>query len=79
MMSACLTVGAFQLTFTEIVNTLISEGVIVPLPRELSLDQTLGSQGLHNLDDFKVRDFKFSVLGSIVVLGGTKGTIYTFC
>jgi hypothetical protein len=63
-------------TFTEVVNTLISKGIVVPLPRELSLDQTFGGQRLHSLDDFEIRDINFGVLGSIVILGSTKGTIY---
>jgi hypothetical protein len=46
------------------------------LPRELGLDETLGSQGLHSLDDFEVRDINFGVLGEVVVLRGDKGTIY---
>ena len=64
------------LTFTEIVNTLISEGIVVPLPRELGLDKTLGGQRLHDLDDFEVRDVEIGVLGKVVILRSDKGTIY---
>jgi hypothetical protein len=61
--------------FTEIIDTLISEGIVVPLPRELGLDKTLGGQGLHRLDNLKVRNIKFGVLGKVVVLGGNQGTV----
>jgi hypothetical protein len=62
-------------TFTEIINTLISESIVVPLPRELSLDETLGGQRLHNLDDFEVGDIEIGVLGKVIILRGDKGTI----
>jgi hypothetical protein len=64
-----------QLTFTEVINTLISESIVIPLPRKLGLNQTLGGQGLHSLDDFEVRNINFGMLGKVVVLGGDKGTI----
>jgi hypothetical protein len=41
----------------------------------LSLDKTLGGQRLHDLDDFKVGNIKFGVLGKVVVLGGDQSTI----
>jgi hypothetical protein len=72
---ACLFSKQKTLTFTEVINTLISEGIVVPLPRELSLDKTLGGQRLHDLDDFKVGNIKFGVLGKVVVLGGDQSTI----
>jgi hypothetical protein len=57
------------LTFTEIIDTFISEGVVVVLPRELGLDVTLGGQGLHGLDDFQIGDIDFRMLGKVEVLG----------
>jgi hypothetical protein len=45
------------------------------LPRELGLDQPLGGQGLHSLDDFEVRDINVGVLGKVIILGGDEGTI----
>lgn len=64
-----------KLTFTEIINTLISESIVIPLPRELSLDETLGGQRLHDLDDFEVGDIEVSVLGKVEILRSDKGTI----
>jgi hypothetical protein len=61
--------------FTEIIDTLIGEGIVVPLPRELGLDKTLGGQGLHGLDNLEVRNIKFGVLGKVIVLGGAQGTV----
>jgi hypothetical protein len=45
------------------------------LPRELSLDETLGGQRLHNLDDFKVRNVEISVLGKVIILRGDQSTV----
>jgi hypothetical protein len=45
------------------------------LPRELSLDETLGGQRLHNLDDFEVRDIEVSVLGKVEILGSDQSTV----
>jgi hypothetical protein len=59
----------------KVVDSLVGEGIVVVLPRELSLDITTGGQGLHSLDDLKVRDINFSVLGKVVVLGGDQDTI----
>jgi hypothetical protein len=46
------------------------------LPRELGLNETLGGQRLHNLDDFEVGNIEIGVLGKVIILGGDKGTIY---
>jgi len=46
------------------------------LPGELGLDETLGSQRLHELNDFEVGDVNVGVLGKVVILRGDKGTIY---
>jgi hypothetical protein len=53
----------------EVVQTLGGEGVVVPLPRELGLDESLGGQGLHGLDDLQVSDVgDIGVSGSVEVL-----------
>jgi len=55
----------------EVVQTLGGEGVVVPLPRELGLDESLGGQGLHGLDDLQVSDVgDIGVSGSVEVLLG---------
>lgn len=59
----------------EVLNTLGSQDVIVPLPGELSLDETAGGQALESLDDLKVRHIEFLVLGSVEVLLGDKDTL----
>ena len=61
--------------FSEVGESLIGEGVVVPLPRELGLDESLGSEGLHGLDDFEVSDGHVGVLGSVEVLGGNEDTL----
>lgn len=63
--------------FSEVGQTLIGEGVVVPLPRELSLDESFGSQGLHGLDDFEVSDSgDIRVSRLVEVLGGDKDTLF---
>lgn len=62
--------------FTEVVDTLGGEGVVVPLPGELRLDEALGCQTLHGLDDLKVRHIELFVLGGVVVFLGDKDTLY---
>ena len=54
----------------EVVNALGGEDVVVPLPRELGLDETLGRQALHRLDNLKVRHIELFMLGGVVVLLG---------
>ena len=61
--------------FTEVFYAFWGEDVVVPLPRELSLDETLGSQRLHNLDDFKVGNIEIDMLRSVVILRGNKSTV----
>lgn len=61
--------------FSEVGESLIGEGVVVPLPRELGLDESLGSEGLHGLDDFEVSDGHVGVLGSVKVLGSNEDTL----
>lgn len=60
----------------KVVNTLVGEGVVVVLPRELGLDIATRSQRLHSLDDLEVGDINILVLGEVVVLRGDQDTIY---
>jgi hypothetical protein len=60
---------------SEVGETLVGEGVVVPLPRELGLDESLGGQGLHGLDDLEVSDGDVGVLGSVEVLGSDEDTL----
>lgn len=55
---------------SEVLNTLVGEGVVVVLPRELGLDETLGGQRLKSLDDVKVLGVNVLVLGLVKVLLG---------
>jgi len=62
--------------FTEVGETLVGEGVVVPLPRELGLDESLGGEGLHALDNLEVSDGgKVRVGREVEVLGGDKDTL----
>jgi hypothetical protein len=54
--------------FTEVLDALRSEDVVVPLPREAGLDETLRGQALHSLNDLKVGNIELLVLRRIVVL-----------
>jgi hypothetical protein len=45
------------------------------LPRELGLDETLGGQRLHDLDDFEVGNIEIGMLGKVEILRSDKGTI----
>lgn len=61
---------------SEVVKTLGSEGVVVVLPRELGLDEALGGERLHGLDDLEVLDVgDLRVSGSVEVLGGDEDTL----
>lgn len=60
----------------EVVKTLGGEGVVVVLPRELGLDEALGGEGLHSLDDLEVADLgEVRVRGGVEVLGGDHDTL----
>jgi hypothetical protein len=63
---------------TQVLNTLIGQGVVVVLPRELGLDVLLGVQGLESLDDLQVGDINLVVLGGVEVLLGDQDTIYNW-
>lgn len=65
-----------QADLSQVVQTLGSEGVVVPLPRELGLDVTLRGQGLHGLDDLQVADVgDVGVSGSVEVLLSDENTL----
>jgi len=54
--------------FAEVVETSGGEGIVVVLPRELSLDVFSRGEGLHCLDDEEVLGVDLRVLWEIVVL-----------
>jgi hypothetical protein len=54
--------------FSEIVETLGGESVVIVLPRELSLDIATGSQRLAGLDNEEVLGVDIIVLWEVVVL-----------
>lgn len=61
---------------SEVGKTLLGESVVVPLPRELSLDVALGVEGLHGLDNLEVSDSReVRVGGAVEVLGGNENTL----
>jgi hypothetical protein len=50
--STCVpTQSSLDAPFTEVFNTFGGKDIVIPLPRELCLDETFGSQALHGLDD----------------------------
>lgn len=54
--------------FAEVVETLWGEGIVVVLPRELSLDISTGGQRLTSLDDVKVTGVDIWVLVLVLLL-----------
>ena len=58
----------------EVLNTLVGEGVEVPLPRELGMDITTRGERLESLDNLKVGDLELRVL-NVEVLGGDHNTL----
>lgn len=61
--------------FAEVVETLGGQGVVVVLPRELSLDIASGVEGLARLDDKQVLGVDIGVLGKVEVLLGHEDTL----
>jgi hypothetical protein len=53
--------------FTEVVETLRCEGVVVPLPRELSLEVAPGGERLAGLDHEEILGVDFAVLREVEV------------
>lgn len=59
---------------TQVLNTLVSKRVEVPLPRELRVHVTARGERLKSLDNLEVRDLELRVLNS-EVLGGDHNTL----
>ena len=60
---------------SQIFNTSLSQSVVVVLPRELSPDVTLRSQGLQSLDNVQVFGVNFIVFWLVEVLLGDNDTL----
>lgn len=60
---------------SKVVYTLVSQGVVVVLPRELSLDVTLGGQGLQGLDHVQVLGVNLLMLWLVEVLLSNNNTL----
>lgn len=61
--------------FAEVVEALGGQGVVVVLPRELSLDIAAGVERLASLDDEQVLGVDIGVLGKVEVLLGNEDTL----
>ena len=61
--------------FAEVVETFRSEGIVVVLPRELSLDVTTGGERLAGLDNVEVPGVDVVMLWEVVVLLCDKYTL----
>jgi hypothetical protein len=61
------TVGETQ-PVSEVLNTRVSESVVVVLPRESGLGVTLGGQGLKSLDNVEVSSINLVVVDVVVLL-----------
>ena len=61
--------------FAEVFDTLGSNSVVVVLPRELGLDETLGGQTLEGLDNFEVRNVQIIMFRKVVVLLGNQNSL----
>lgn len=70
-----LSASLYYAPFTEVLNALGGENVVVPLPRELSLHVALGGKALQGLDNLEVGDVKLFVLRRIVILLGDQNTL----
>lgn len=60
---------------TQVLNTLVGKGVVIVLPRELSLNVTLRGQRLQGLDDIQVLGVDLLVLWLVEVLLGDSNTL----
>lgn len=60
---------------SEVDKTLVSESVVVVLPRETGLSIALGGQRLKSLDNVKVLSVDFLMLGLVVILLSNKDTL----
>jgi len=61
--------------FSEELDALVGEGVVVPAPRELGLAVSSGSEGLECLDDKEVLHVELDVLWGVVVLLGDENAL----
>ena len=61
--------------FAEVVETLGGQGVVVVLPRELSLDIAARVERLQSLDNEQVLGVDIGVLGKVEVLLGDEDTL----
>ena len=59
----------------EVVEALGGEGVVVPLPAELGLEEAARGEGLAGLDDVEVLGVDFAVLGLVEVLLGDEDAL----
>jgi hypothetical protein len=59
----------------EVLDTLGREHVVVPLPREAGLDEALGSQALHGLDNLEVGHIELLMLRRVEVLLGDENAL----
>jgi hypothetical protein len=53
----------------EVSNTLVSQGIVVPLPREYFSDVILRLERLHSLANLQVRHFQQMMLVDKILLG----------
>ena len=61
----------------EIRQSLIGEGVVIPLPGELGLDEALRGQGLHGFDDLEVPDGgDIGMSWAVEVFGGDEDAFF---
>ena len=57
--------------FTEIRQSFVGQGVVIPLPGELGLDESFRGEGLHRFDHFQVSDGgDVGVSGAVEVFRG---------
>jgi len=59
----------------EVVNSGISQGIVVVLPGKLGLDVSSGVEGLEGLDDKEVSGVNVLVLWEVEVLLGDENTL----
>ena len=65
----------WDVPFTEVFDAFRGEYIVIPLPRELCLDEALGSQALHGLDNLQIRYFDFFMFRRVIILLGNKDTL----
>lgn len=60
--------------FTKVLDTFWGQDIVIPLPRKLGLDVSLGRQTLEGFDDLQVGHIELFVFGSVEVLLGDQDT-----